>query len=151
PRRSAVAAHERTNEPPTQPAEIRPRGHKPNLVVHRLLVPSVVKPKPSALYVRQVGLVAYSCVRTVFPLVGPSPRPARPRRCGTRNLDLARALDAQRYAERSHRRAQCSSGRCPGRCRCTQEAWRPGPGDSDPRAAEPGDARELSQGRDREM
>src|SRR5262245_39009980 len=78
-RRPAVAAHEWANEPPTQPPEIRPRGHKLNTVVHCLLVPSVVKPKPSVLSVRQVRLVAYGSVRTVLPLVGPPPRPARPR------------------------------------------------------------------------
>ena len=38
-----------------------------------------MKPKPTVLHVREVGLVADGRVRTLLPLVGPPPRPARPR------------------------------------------------------------------------
>ena len=66
PRRTAVAAHDRADEPPPAPAIVRLRGHELDFVVHRLPVGPVVQPKPCIVGVAEVCLVPYGGVRTVL-------------------------------------------------------------------------------------
>ena len=73
PRRTAVAAHDRADEPPPVPAIVRLRGHELDFVVHRLPVGPVVQPKPCIVGVAEVCLVPYggggpSSLSTVMPL-----------------------------------------------------------------------------------
>src|SRR5262249_34249071 len=76
-RRPAVRTRERTDKPPPEPTIVRLRGHEPDLVVHRLVVHSVMKPEPWIVWIREIRLIAYRRVRTC-PWIEPAPRAGGP-------------------------------------------------------------------------